>query len=153
MDPLSNFPWISRTQLFGFSHRPVRKVSDLDITRSTPLGSAPHLCSQLHTSHTHREEDWLASCNLDPFNCDKALCFYSSSEKHFNEACTLDPLNCNAVLGYANLLCDRLLSPCLSPLINYCSTGATFHGTCFHRLSDMSRGCPTAQRTRRDRCP
>ncbi len=33
---------ISRAQTFGFSHRLVRKISTLDITRSTPLGSSPH---------------------------------------------------------------------------------------------------------------
>jgi hypothetical protein len=44
-----NFSMISRSQSFGFSHRPLRKISALGITQSTPLGSVPHLCNQLHT--------------------------------------------------------------------------------------------------------
>ena len=44
-----NFSITSRTQPFGFSHRPIRRTSALDITRSTPLGSPPHPCSQLRT--------------------------------------------------------------------------------------------------------
>jgi hypothetical protein len=31
------FFMISRAQTFGFNHRLVRRISDLDITRSTPL--------------------------------------------------------------------------------------------------------------------
>jgi hypothetical protein len=44
-----NFSMISRGQTFGFNYRPVRKISVLDITRSTPLGSSPHPYNQLHT--------------------------------------------------------------------------------------------------------
>ena len=49
-----NFSITSRAQSFGFSHRPVRRTSALDITRSTPLDSPPHPCSQLRTPYCNR---------------------------------------------------------------------------------------------------
>ena len=50
-----NFSMISRDQLFSFSHRPVRRISSLDITRSTPLGSTPsHPCRPLLTPYCNR---------------------------------------------------------------------------------------------------
>ena len=44
----------SRAQPFGFSHRPIRRTSALDITRSTSLGNSPHPCSQLRTPCCNR---------------------------------------------------------------------------------------------------
>jgi hypothetical protein len=46
-----SFSTISRTHLFGLSHQPVRRISSLDITRSTPLGSDPHPSNQLRTPY------------------------------------------------------------------------------------------------------
>jgi hypothetical protein len=44
-----NFSMIARVQPFGFNHRPVRRISTLDVTRSTPIGSVLHPCNQLRT--------------------------------------------------------------------------------------------------------
>jgi hypothetical protein len=49
-----NLSMISRDQTFGFNHRPVRRISALDITRSNPLGSFLHPCNQLHTPYCSR---------------------------------------------------------------------------------------------------
>jgi hypothetical protein len=48
------FSIISRTQLFGLRYRPARRISGVDITRSTPLGSSPHPCNQLLTPRCSR---------------------------------------------------------------------------------------------------
>ncbi len=49
-----NFSMISRAQSFGFNHRPVSRISSLDITRPTPLGSTLHPFNQLRTPYCSR---------------------------------------------------------------------------------------------------
>jgi hypothetical protein len=65
---LLNLSITSRAQPFGFSHRPIRRISGLDITRSTPFGSPPHPCSQLHTPSCNRTSNlYRPTPNRTPF--------------------------------------------------------------------------------------